>query len=122
MNPFRDLPHPAQRLKPVKEMLLQKLMDFDRCHRAVHHSSEDAGPSRDMRTGPPEEAVHPLDCSFFHLLLSGRCTSSRTPPTDQGGVWNPGEGLLESRVSCGSAVREGGRKTLDEVGSAFDPE
>ena len=27
MNPFRDLPHPAQRLEPVKKMLLQKLMD-----------------------------------------------------------------------------------------------
>jgi hypothetical protein len=28
MNPFRDLPHPAERLKPVKKMLLQKLMDL----------------------------------------------------------------------------------------------
>ena len=28
MNPFRDLPHPAQRLKPVKKMLLQKLIDL----------------------------------------------------------------------------------------------
>ena len=26
MNPFRDLPHPAQRLKPMKEMDLQELM------------------------------------------------------------------------------------------------
>jgi hypothetical protein len=28
MNPFRDLPHPAQRLKPVKKIFLQKLMDL----------------------------------------------------------------------------------------------
>ena len=28
MNPFRYLPYPAQRLKPVKKMLLQKLMDL----------------------------------------------------------------------------------------------
>ena len=32
---------------------------------AEHHSFEDAGPNRDMRTGPPEEAVHPLDCSPY---------------------------------------------------------
>jgi len=28
MNPFRDLPHPAQCLKPVKEMLPQEHMDL----------------------------------------------------------------------------------------------
>jgi len=28
MNPFRDLPHPSQGLKPMKEMRLQKPMDL----------------------------------------------------------------------------------------------